>query len=402
MRGTIEGVRVVAAGFLSALLVLPLGCDADAEKEGAVRPETLTPDWRAADLPGPPGLPGRITLRDAVSCGGAWTAVGGVVLEEPLETRDARPAAWRSQDGVRWTAMEMTATTYWGRRSILSTVACAQDRVVAVGARSGGAHGNPRVTTFFEKDGGLDDQRAPMNLYGGATATNVGPIAGGDPGWLITGNRVSGPAVWHSADGREFTIEEDVPGLADEEGIGSLAQAATWDGDGWVVVGGGNALTTIDREPVVWVSPDAVSWERLEVPGSTEFDDLERVVAVDDDLVALGLRGDGFGVWRRDDYGWSMGESFGSLPDDAGRSPFVSSLAAGGAGVWATTSDGVRYALWHSPDGTTWGPVAVPETTPETGGERILTVAADGGDVLLLADNGYGGRLWLSTEQSAE
>ncbi|MEO5661881.1 MAG: hypothetical protein ABIR39_01240, partial [Nocardioides sp.] len=247
-------MRVAAAGCLTLLLVLPLACSAD--------DEPVSPDWHSVDLPDPSGLPGRIAVRDAVSCGGVWTAVGGVVLASPSETQDARPAAWRSADGETWTALDVTATTYWGRRAILSTVACANGQVVAVGARSGGAHGNPRVTTFFEKLGGLDDQRAAFNLYGGATATNVGPITGADPGWLITGNRISGPAVWHSTDGRDFTIEEDVPGLADEDGFSSLAQAATWDGSSWVVVGGGNERSTLDREPVVWTSPDAASWRR--------------------------------------------------------------------------------------------------------------------------------------------
>jgi hypothetical protein len=401
-------VRVALAGFLSALVVLALGCDADPGADPNAEPATdserragrqaVTRDWHEVVLPGPAGLPGRLAVRDAVSCGGAWTAVGGVVLEQPLETRDARPAAWRSTDGRSWTALEVTATTYWGRRAILSTVACADGRVVAVGARSGGAHGNPRVTTFFEKEGGLDDQRAPFNLYGGATATNVGPITGADRGWLITGNRISGPAVWHSSDGRDFAIEEDVPGLADEEDFGALAQAATWDGERWVVVGGGNARSTLDRQPVVWVSADARSWDRLEVPGSEEFDDLERVVAVDEDLVALGLRGDAFGVWHRDDDSWGMGETFGTLPEDARSSPFVSSLVTGAGGLWATTSDGAGFALWQSTDGSTWNAVTIPEAPPETGGERILTVAANDDIVLLLADDGIAGRLWWSVE----
>jgi hypothetical protein len=372
--------------------VVLLACDTDADRE------PLEPQWHEAALPDPSGPPGRIALRDAVNCGGVWTAVGGVFLAEPSETRDSRPAAWRSSDGVTWTALDVAATTYWGRRAILSTVACASDQVVAVGARSGGAHGYPRVTSFFEKNGGLDDQRAVFNLYGGDTATNVGPITGADPGWLITGNRVSGPAVWHSTDGRDFVIEEGVPGLADEEGFTALAQAATWDGDHWVVVGGGNERSTLDREPLAWVSPDATSWERHDVPGTKDFDDLERVIAVEDDLVALGLRGDGFGVWRREAGDWSMGDSFGVLADDPHASPFVSSLVTGDRGLWATTSDGASYALWHSTDGDAWAPVASPAAAPETGGDRILTVAADDETVLLLADEGTGGRLWWSTE----
>lgn len=342
--------RVLAAACLSAGLLLT-SCAND-----------IDPEWTAATLPLPDGAPGRIGVRDAVHCGEAWYAVGGVLLTRPTETRDSRPAAWRSADGITWEALAVIATTYWGRRAVLLSVACSDGAVVAVGARAGGAHAYPRVTTFFEKDGGLDDQLAPFNLYGGATATNVGPISGAAPGWLITGNRITGPAVWHSTNGRDFTIEEDVPGLADEEGFTSLTQDGVWDGDQWVVVGGGNAIGTIDREPLEWISPDGRTWERRGVEGTTEFDDLERVVAT----------------------------------DDAHASPFVSSLATGDRGLWATTSDGASYALWHSGDGRAWSVVPLPATAPETAAERILTVATHDKHVLLLADDGTAGRVWTS------
>lgn len=370
---------------LLALAVLPFAsCSADVD-----------PDWSAVTLPVPEGEPGRLAVRAGVHCGGAWWAVGGVLLDEPTETQDARPAVWRSTDGTTWEALPVTATTYWGRRAVLLDVACSGDEVVAVGARSGGAHAYPRVTTYFEKGGGLDDQRGLFNLYGGATATNVGPITGAAPGWLITGNRTSGPAVWHSTDGRDFTIEEGVPGLADEDGFGSLAQDATWDGERWVVVGGGNAVGTADRDPLTWVSPDARTWERREVPGTDGFDDLERVVTTDDGLVALGLRGRRFGAWLRDE-DWEMAPAFGSLPDDARAAPFVATLVTGERGLWATTSDGASYGLWHSDDGEEWASVPLPGTAPETASEHVLAVAAHDDEVLLLADAGDGARAWWS------
>ena len=269
------------------------------------------PEWTAAEVPLPDGPPGRIAVRDAVHCGEGWWAVGGVLLSPPTEDRDSRPAAWRSTDGTTWEAVPVGAQTYWGRRAVLSGVGCSDGRVVAVGARSGGAHGNPRVTSFFQDGDGLDDRLAPFNLFNGDTATNVGPVTGAAPGWLITGNRVSGPAVWHSTDGRDFTIEEDVPGLADEADFHSLAQDAAWDGEEWVVVGGGNATGTLDREPLAWTSPDARSWERHDVEGSEEFDDLQRVAVVDSTLVALGLRGGRFGSWLREDGEWEMASVFG-------------------------------------------------------------------------------------------
>jgi hypothetical protein len=163
------------------------------------------------------------------------------------------------------------------------------------------------------------------------------------------------------------------------------------------VVGGGNATGTLDREPLEWTSPDARAWERHDVPGSDDFDDLERVVATDDGLVALGLRGDRFGAWLRDDDGWEMASEFGSIPGDARSSPFAATLVDGGRGLWATTSDGASYALWHSDDGDEWAPVSLPAAAPLTAGEHVLAVAAHDDEVLLLSDDGDHGRAWLST-----
>ena len=68
----------------------------------------------------------------------------------------------------------------------------------------------------------------------------------------------------------------------------------------------------------------------------------------------------------------------------------------GATGLWATTSDGAAYALWHSDDGDDWTAVPLPDAAPETAGEHVLAVAAHDDVVLLLADDGGGGRVWRS------
>lgn len=359
--------------------------------------------WHAASLPLPPGPSGRIAVREATRCGDSWYVVGGVFLDHPTQDQDSRPAAWRSSDGRAWTALPIEARTFWGQRAILASVACAHGSVNVVGARSGGAHGNPRVTTFYEDAAGLHDVDAPYTQYGGEQATNVGPIAGGADGWLITGNRVSGPAVWTSPTGHAFTLHEGVPGLANDGALAALAQDAAWDGRQWVVVGGGNAPgDSLDRQPEAWTSPDGASWTRETVPGSLQFDDVERAVATPDGVLALGLHGSSFGSWHRQG-AWTEGETFGHLPPEASRSPFVASLSArvasGSDDFWATTSDGARYALWRSGDGDSWTKVATPARAPDTGGEHILSVAADAAGVLLLSDDGKRGRVWVADEK---
>ena len=363
------------------------------------------PHWQAVSLPAPPGPAGRIAVRQAARCAGVWYVAGGVYLTEPTADQDSRPAAWRSTDGRTWSSIPITATTYWGQRAILASIACSGDRITAVGARSGGAHGNPRVTTFAQvgRAGttGLHDVVAAFSQYGGDKATNVGPIAGGDDGWLITGNRTSGPAVWTSDTGVDFVRHEDTPGLADTATFTSLAQAAAWDGSRWVVVGGGNVRGKLNREPVAWTSVDGETWARETVEGSMDFDDLERPTRTRSGLLVLGLRGPAFGVWRREDGRWRQTGTFGRVRSDASGSPFVAGLALGADDFWSTTSDGVRYALWHSADGDDWTRVDTPATPPETGGDHVLSVAADGSEVLLLADDGDGGRAWIAGRNEA-
>ena len=101
-------------------------------------------------------------------------------------------------------------------------------------------------------------------------------------------------------------------------------------------------------------------------------------------------------MWRRAGGTWKEGGSFGRLPSDARASPFVASLADGGADLWMTTSDGVRYALWRSADGDDWERVDTPARGPVTAGDHILSVAADPDGVLLLADDGATGRVWTA------
>src|SRR5690349_18264192 len=165
--------------------------------------------WRELSLPGP----GTRLLRDAVSCGGHWYVVGGHAGTDG----ETSPAVWDSTDGRAWRSLILTplAESYYGPRSVLYAVACANGRIAAIGSRSGGVHGNPRVSTWYQRpDGSLAEAAATFETYGGNTAVDVGRIAGGPSGFLIAGNRTGGAAAWLSADGTAFRLFENAPGLA--------------------------------------------------------------------------------------------------------------------------------------------------------------------------------------------
>ncbi|MFT4289366.1 hypothetical protein [Nocardioides sp.] len=358
----------------------------------ACTPDRAEVSWHEVTLPAP-GAEGRVTVRDATRCGEEWLAVGGVWLAHPTADQDSTPAAWRSADGRDWQPVAIHADTYWGQRALLTSVACSDGRVTVIGARAGGAHGIPRVTPFYLQGGALEDVAVGYTLFGGENATNVGPMTGG-PQWLIAGNRSSGPAFWTSTGQGEFTLHEGVPGLANDAGFSALAQAATWTGNGWLLVGAGSVPGVLDRVPLAWTSPDGETWQREEAPGSDGFDDLQRVIATADGALALGLLGDTFGAWRRTEDGWSTPTPFGRLPSTASKSPYVASLTSDGDEFWATTSDGASYSLWRSADGEDWQRVTPPAPPPEAGGEQLLAAAAAAGRVLLFSDDGESSRLW--------
>ena len=376
------------------LAVLALGaCTADTSD--TEEPEQVTVSWTEAPLPVSDGAPGRNVVRDAVECGDGWWVVGAVFLDRPSETRDTRPAAWFSTDRETWTSVPIDARTYWGRRAILNSIACSRDRIAVVGARSGGAHGNPRVTTFRMDGETLVDVPALFIQYGGVTATNVGPIAGGPAGWLITGNRTSGPGVWFTDDPREFTRVEAEPGLTDDGDLESLAQGAGWAGDEWVLVGAGARTGRhLDPDPLAWTSPDGLAWTPEEMPAQDGVQDVQRVAVLDDgNLLAVGRSEGRFAAWVRDDDGWRESTAFAEIAEEWRGVPYVASLVQTPLGILATVSTGDHYEAWQTVDGRDWQQVVVP-LEPQTAGDHTL-VAAAGGSLLVVGDAGDGGHVWI-------
>ncbi len=346
--------------------------------------------WEQVALPLPDGPAGRIAVRESVECDGTWWLVGGVFVGD-----GSIPAGWRSDDdGRTWTSLRFEARGYWAERAVMSSVACRGDRVVMVGAKSGGAHGNPRVTTWFQRpDGVFTDVVAPFSLYGGDQAVSVERVAAGPGSWLIAGNRTAGAAVWVSTDERTFELVDDDPALIRDEALDTLAIAEVHDGTAWTVVGSGQVEGRVNRIPMAWVSRDGRTWERQEVPTSDGFTDLERVARTDDGLLAVGLRDGRFGTWRREGATWTAAESFGRLDPDGQAFTGAASLTTDGDRALAAVSDGTAYALWGRLRGEDWQQVEIP-VSPTAAGEHVLSVTATDETVLLVGDDGEAGRVW--------
>ena len=380
--------RLLAAALAIALALALAGCSTDQPATTAVEPA-----WRAVQLPTPAGPPGRIAVRDATSCGDDWYVVGAVIAADG----GTRPAAWASADGQTWRSLRIDAHAYYARQAILSSVACHDGTAAAVGAKSGGAHGNPRTTSWYQRaDGALVDMTAPFVLYGGGEAISVDRIAAGPDDWLIAGNRSGGAAVWVSHDATDFRLVDDDPALSSDPAHRTTALDTVHDGAGWTVVGRTEVPDRISPVPLAWMSSDGSHWQRQDVPSGTDgYADLERVTRSGDRLVAAGIRGERFGLWQRTDGRWRAEPAFGSLDRRATGAPFVSGLAATSSNLLVTASDGTRFGMWAETDGG-WRPVVTP-TRPTNNGAAQLTVAATGDTVLLLADDGRSGRVWRTT-----
>jgi hypothetical protein len=382
--------RRPALALVGALLVLTvLGCDRDEQPT----PAPIRPDWHEVTLPTPPGPVGRLAVRDATACAGRWYLVGAVIGDG----ESSRPAAWTSSDGRTWTLMHLDPSSYYARRAVLTSVACRDGRVAMIGSRSGGAHGNPRVTSWYQRDDGtLVDMRAPFELYGGPEAVSVRQVVAGPPGWLIAGNRLSGAAVWVSGDATDFRIVDDDPALRSDSRTRTSALDQVWDGAAWTVVGRVEPTGRVSPVPLAWTSTDGERWTRQPVPAGTNgFADLERVVAANDGLAAVGLRGNRYGEWRRISATWQVGRAFGGFAADSTGARFVSGLVARGDGLLTAVSDGERYRLWSDTGSAPWREVVTP-ARPPTNGDTRLSVASDGDTVLLLSDDGASGHVWTT------
>jgi hypothetical protein len=384
-----RGRALLAILAVAATLV---ACGDTADRGDDRADEPLRPSWREVSLPVPAGSTARPMPRDAAVCAGVWYVVGAIQAPDGATV----PAAWTSRDAQAWTPMRMRAKSYYGQQNVLYTAACRDGRLAAVGGKVGGAHGNPRVSSWRHlPDGSMDEVIAGFELYGGPYAVNVAELTAGPPGFLIVGNRVSGAAVWLSPDAAEFEIIEDAPQLSSDGDGETWGFDAVAMPDGWLAAGGIIRKGRIDRDPMAWTSSDGRTWTRVNVESSDEYDEFQRVIlAKDGTPVAVGLRGPAFGAWREEAGTWAAAGRFGETSGTGG--PGVRGLALAGDALFAATSDGAAHALWLSDDsGRSWRTVTAPAALP-AGTDTAVAIAASADRALLLADDGRAGHAWIA------
>jgi hypothetical protein len=362
--------------------------------------QPVRPQWRAVTLPAPPGPAGRLAPRAATFCGDRWYVVGGVAVP----TGDTRPAVWSTTDpsGARgWESLPIEATDYYAVRSVLYSVSCRDGLVGAIGARSGGAHGNPRTRNFYERPDHtfVGVTSTDFTLFAGEDAVSVDRIAAGPKGFLLAGNRVSGAAVWLSPDAHAFDILEGAPGLASDAALQTTAaDAAAVDG-GWLVAGSAREPDRIDRDPFAWSSPDGRTWTRVPLPTTTDDEVAQRLIRTGDGMLALGTAAGAFAAWRGDASGvsgWRAAVRFGSAGSGAVAGVESAAVLPDARKVLAATTAQEGHRLWSGgPDGEGWRPVDLPERVPADGASAE-GIAGRAGTALLVSDDGTTGGAWVA------
>ena len=371
------------------VLVCLAGCAQPTERSPA--PEL---SWTEVHLP---DASENVILGALVRCANRWYAAGALRDDAGA----TRPAVWSSADSRVWQPLPVAPISYYGHQQVFFSLACQDGGVAALGSKNGGAHGNPRISSWhLTGNGTLAEVSAPFELYGGPRAITVTAIAGRRTGWLITGNWV-GPteqptaAVWLSADASGFVLHADALGLASSPQEVSFARGVVAGPSGWLVFGDFRPADSINRQPAVWASTDGLTWTRAALP-VTHGDASVTALGVNGQrILAMGTRGGAPHAWSYDGSTWA----------DAGGFPASNRPGAGLAKVgdvtltardgYAAIDNGSHWAVWRSADLHRWQTVSGPAQPPSGADNRLLLAGSD--DLLVAAESlRTGSRLWVA------
>ncbi len=343
--------------------------------------------WRRDQLPSHRGW--RPAPRAIVACGDDLLVLGA----EARRDGTTRPAAWLGHPRA-WQRLAFSGGDLYARQALLSSAACRGDRIVTVGAKSGGAHFLPRTSTWVgSAAGGLVNVPARFEVFGGPRAISVGTLAAGPPGFLLAGTRLSGAVVWRSADGAAFSVEDGAPGLTSEGDSRTVGQAAARVGDDWVVVGT-VGMPGDPGSPAAWSSADGRVWTAEPVGSGEGYGTLELAVGGDDEATGAGLDGQTFRLWQRREGRWTEGPRFAQLATSPSQAAYVTGLCPAGEGTVASVADGRGYQLWLVGDDLARVPTPERVTGLPSDGDTTMTACAWRHSLVVATDDGVSGALW--------
>ena len=292
-----------------------------------------------------------------------------------------------------------------GIQATLGQVATSGGTIVAVGGQSGARI--PRARFYVSADNGQTWQLGTVqgDPPPGQPATLV---AGGGRGWVAVGPT----AVWTSQNARDWTSHPQLPELA-----GDKITTLTATGSGFLAAGtnvpGGNAAKA---SPVVWLSANGATWQRLGVTqlglaaGNGRVLGITGAAANGGTIVMDGTvagAATASGVWRSANGGTTW--TAVTVPAGGGASATIAGLAPLRGGFVAVRSapegGATGAAVYTSANGTAWQQSAALRTAdgspltlgPVSGGPggAVVTGQAHGLDIAFLSPDGT---TWTGTD----
>jgi hypothetical protein len=309
---------------------------------------------------------------------------------------------------ARAAAADFTGTAALAGRGINATlgqVATSGGTIVAVGGQSGARI--PRARFYVSADNGQTWQLGTVqgDPPPGQAATLV---AGGSRGWVAVGPT----AVWTSQNAHDWLIHSQLPQLAGDKITALTATASGFLAAGTNVPGGNAAKAS----PVVWLSANGTTWQRLGVTqlglaaGNGRVLGITGAAANGGAIVMSGTvagAATATGVWRSADGGSTWTPV--TVPAGAGASATIAGLAPLRGGFVAVRSapegGATGAAVYTSANGSSWQQSAALRTAdgspltlgPLSGGPggAVVTGQAHGLDIAFLSPDGTA---WTGTD----
>lgn len=281
---------------------------------------------------------------------GAQVAAGGAGL---VAVGGSGPTVLTSPDGISWTRLDLVEAGF-GNAASLGAVTMGESQFVVGGRKCAPACS---VAFWISGDGAAWQEATVDEALEG---TNVRQIVPDGSGFVAVGS-ASGPessvgAVWVSDDGSRWTRV----GASDDVFAAALIETVAAAGEGFLAFGSDSSLGE-DGHPVVWTSPDGVTWSRVLLdPDVFQNANVSRVVASGEGFVAVGMDRNGGALWLSPD-----GLDWERVAIEDGDRGFIEAVVADGPGLVAVgqqwiTPDSYVGAVWVLPPEAS----APAETTP--------------------------------------
>jgi hypothetical protein len=340
---------------------------------------------------------GRDVPRAAASAEGARVvAVGGVVRGEGADAPRSA-AAWGSEDGgATWVVGEVEESERASRQEMRAVGRLSDSAFVAVGQQDGDV-------AAWRSDDGLAWTAQPLlrrrgdQFVHGLLVRQGLVVAVGSEGITVGEGRDA--AVWWSGDGGTTWSPARLKGFAGAENQEIKSIVAGRNGVLVAVGYDGNV-----GEAAAWFSrDDAQTWQRVDIDAREDTEQMAAVASVPSGLVAVGREGDAeradAAVWKSTNNGrkWRRIES--SAFDTDGEQA-LTGVVDTPAGLFAVGSekvgDGRRTAaIWRSDDdGEGWKRLSASGLEGDAG--SITTAVAVADVVLALGEGGGSAAAWLT------